>query len=275
MKINYKIGKILVLLGVATLFYGCTTSSPPMQYKKLPHKFTQTADGHIIKQHTIDIPISANIVVLLKDGKKDGYRRYYDIKDGKIIREEIFKNDVLHGSITTYYKSGKIEKITPYKNGKKDGVYKYFDVNGDLLHKKTYEDGYDSQGEEVSYSNGYLQHIRNYKNGKRDGRSREWFIKSDILESDTMYKNGVKHGTQKVYTEDRSLKYVVKYEYGKIVGDFKQYYKNGKLEYVVSYRYGSIRSVVKYLQNSEKEEVNIFTNRILMIDDKGVEVYAK
>ncbi len=272
MKINYKIGKILVLLGVATLFYGCTTTATPMHYKKLPHKFTQTADGHIIKQYRSPI-VQKDIVVFMKNGKRDGPRRRYDINDGKIVKEEIFKNDVLHGDITTYHKNGKLSSVMPYKNGKRDGVYKDFDENGKLIATKTYKDDHSGYGVERYSFNGYLLHIRNYKNGRRDGRSREWFSKSDVLESDTMYKEDSRHGMQKVYLNDGSLKYVVKYEYGQRVGELKQYDKKGKLEYVVAYHSGSVWKVVRYLPNGETLDVDI--GSIFMTDNKGVVKYAK
>lgn len=228
---NVKYNTVWLFLIVA-LFTGCgTDKSIPMEYKKSAYKFRQTDDGDIIKEWKSSTFL-AYIVESRKNGKLDGFRRFYDIKDGKITHEEL------------------------YKDGKLHGLQRSFDKKGNVTDRNTYKDGYSGYGVDVDYYNGKLHHIRNYEEGRQHGRSRDWRIDTDILWSDTMYKKGKKHGMEKIYRQEGSLLYTVDYDNGQRQGYFKHYTKDGKLEYAVRYEKGMVQSVVKYLSNGKKLDIS-------------------
>ncbi len=230
---------------IVALFTGCETGkNTPLVYKKSAYKFRQTEDGHTIKEwKPSSIPYT--IVESIKNGKWDGFRRFYDIKDGKITKEEM------------------------YKEGKLHGLQRSFDKKGKVTSRSTYKDGSAGYGVDIWYVRGKLYYIRNYKEGRLHGRSRDWHIDTDILWSDTMYKKGKKHGMEKRYRlDDRTLLYTIDYENGERHGYFKHYTKDGKLEYAVRYEKGMVQSIVKYLPNGNK--LDISPDSVYITDVNGV-----
>ena len=104
----------------------------------------------------------------------------------------------------TYYETGKIASIIPYKNGKKDGVMEIFNQNGEKIGDTCYKGGM-KHGLEMRY----------YPDGKR--------------QSDTEYVNNVKEGDFNTYYPSGVLMRTEKFSKGVSITYAKIYDQDGKL----------------------------------------------
>ena len=97
---------------------------------------------------------------ILAGDKKEGIWKRYD-NENNLIRIAKYKNDILHGAATSYYKDGQLYSVGNYRKGKFHGNVSVF------------------------YENGNLNFSDNYLKGEKDGYSylfdREGWLKSKWL----------------------------------------------------------------------------------------------
>ncbi len=111
---------------------------------------------------------------LVSEGKMKGKLRvgewvYYHEKSNTIMTKEYYKEGVLDGNKSTFYKNNTLAEELNYSNGLKEGANIYYSPSGIVLKKLNYAndelDGlaiyYDASGKTVLEGN--------YKNGKKDG----------------------------------------------------------------------------------------------------------
>lgn len=117
-----------------------------------------------------------------KDGKKEGLFLYFDnfITLRKIIKEENYKSNILHG----YYEDTKESGF--YKKGKKNGLWKYYDDMGNYK-EISYKN--DKKNGQFLSKDGLLEVKGNYKNDLKTG---VWITstKQGIITNETVYKKG-------------------------------------------------------------------------------------
>jgi antitoxin component YwqK of YwqJK toxin-antitoxin module len=118
---------------------------------------------------------------------KHGMWKLY--KDGKLLTEEVYKDDKKHGMTKTYSDGNVIEEI-PYNEGKIDGVHRYFLPNGKLYSETNYKNGIKDGAYKVYEGNSSPVIFGTYKKGKKDGDWTSLDEKGNVSEV-LKYKDGV------------------------------------------------------------------------------------
>jgi antitoxin component YwqK of YwqJK toxin-antitoxin module len=186
-------------------------------------------NGNFTGKH-IEETDSGKIYISFIDGKKSGITKFVN-KDGVILSEIEYKNDIIDGHVKQYYISGNIMAIISYKNGTQDGKFTTFYENGLIQFEANYVKGefdgtfvtYDEFGDKISELS--------YKNGKKHGKSVTYYPKSNgggPSEIST-YENGLLHGDRiSLYPTGEFLS-VTPYIEGKAQEYTKTYNKNGNV----------------------------------------------
>jgi len=125
-------------------------------------------DGEI---RDYDLNGKLNATINFQSGKLAG--KFVMYKDGNVIFEREYKNDVLDGKEITYWTgspTGRIRDEINYKLGKKHGVSASYYPNGKLKYEASYKSG-KLNGPYVEYfENGTdIKEKGNYKDNERDG----------------------------------------------------------------------------------------------------------
>ncbi len=125
-----------------------------------------------------------------KDTKiKDGVQKCF-YKDGKLEREERYKNGEKNGVWKEWYENGQLDEEEHYKDGKKDGVFKYwYNKNGQLWREEHYKDGKKDGVFKSWYKNGQLRREEHYRDGVLDGVWKEWSEDGELEHERTFSKD--------------------------------------------------------------------------------------
>src|SRR5690606_32371433 len=62
-------------------------------------------------------------------------------ENGKLRKTLTFENGWEHGEAISYHENGEISTIIPYVRGRISGMYRIFDKEGNLIGKRTFENG--------------------------------------------------------------------------------------------------------------------------------------
>lgn len=80
--------------------------------------------------------------------------RYAKYKYGFLLEQHYYKENVLHGMLTTYYpNTKKLQKEVEFKNGKEDGFYRYYNEDGQVTLEYEYKNGEKVKGGMVEGAN--------------------------------------------------------------------------------------------------------------------------
>jgi antitoxin component YwqK of YwqJK toxin-antitoxin module len=144
---------------------------------------------------------TASSVLFDQFGKKIAEGAYVDEKrtgkwqfftDGRKISEEMYLDGAKHGISRTFYPTGETLEETEWQKGLQEGSYRVFFKNGDP----------------------YLQ--CKMSNGKRSGLCLSYF-QNGRVEMEAYYLNNLRHDEWKYYNEKGKLKYILKYDQGKLL----------------------------------------------------------
>ncbi len=105
----------------------------------------------------------------LVNRKREGKWLHFHKNSSKILTEEYFKDDKLHGLQTTYYDNGHIAETTEYVDGKKQGKQLVYSVKDILIKEFTYENGVLEGVNKFYTGRGILSIEGNYHNDKKTG----------------------------------------------------------------------------------------------------------
>ncbi len=72
-------------------------------------------------------------------GKLEGEYLNYDGR--RITEKRFYNNGLLEGTLTKYYRNGKVMEESPYKNGVRHGLSKWYDQQGNLTIQYEYDNG--------------------------------------------------------------------------------------------------------------------------------------
>ncbi|MGB5847188.1 MAG: hypothetical protein WBH40_01805 [Ignavibacteriaceae bacterium] len=98
-----------------------------------------------------------------------------------VIIEFQVVNGIKHGSFTTYFLSGQLEKEGYIENNKNVGEWKYYYDNGQLETIGSFKEDL-PQGQWISfYDNGNTKTIGIYKNGKQNGAWKYFDINGELI----------------------------------------------------------------------------------------------
>jgi uncharacterized protein len=175
--------------------------------------------------------------ILLKinylDGKKNGIRTTY--QEDEIV-EENFVDDIKQGLTHYYYPDGKLWKEMNFIDGLEEGLGKEFsNMDGRVVKLVHYKKGYTT---DIEYINKIDK--ANMKQGKW-----KYFYPNGNVRLEGEYKNDLKHGYFKEFSENGDLTKTSKYLEGILQEDVAElakldikteYYPNGKPKIVASYK---------------------------------------
>ena len=126
-----------------------------------------------------------------------------------------------HDSTWVYhFPNGEISSIADFRNGDRNGITRNFGPEGIPLLEKLYIEGHLVGYREVNTETwkpftGNAVIVVNYTNGKK------------AYEEE--YKNGVLHGTKRIYSQNGNLYSEFNYVLGDFHGEYKIYHSNGKV----------------------------------------------
>ncbi len=121
--------------------------------------------------------------------KEGTWKFYSSAKDGYLITEENYSENIRNGLSVKYFENGNIAEKINFIYGIKDGEWLRY------------------------YSDGTLFIKASYLNGMLDGKFETWFNNGNP-EYSGMYKDNLKEGKWLIYNEDGSLKYEANYVRG-------------------------------------------------------------
>jgi len=177
---------------------------------------------------------SGNVAVQINYilGKKNGIRRTF-YEDG--IVEENFENDVKEGYTYYYFLNGKIRKEVNFFNGLEAGIGREFSSGDGRVIKMIY------------FKKGFtldIEYINKLdKAGQKQGKWK-YFYENGTVQLEGEFKNDLKNGYFKEYSEDGNLVLTEKYIDGILQEDVEElakldikteYYPNGKVKIIASY----------------------------------------
>lgn len=148
-----------------------------------------------------------------------------DTGEGKGPRKTTsnYKDGLLHGEYTDWFKNGTVKWKGTYKNDKAHGEFVSYYLNGNKEREGELINGKVKVGVFSSwYENGQLKEKGKYdKKGKKQGVFNYWF-ENGQMESEEIYKDGAEHGVCKWWTEEGKL-------------EFEEHFKNGKSTKTIEY----------------------------------------
>jgi antitoxin component YwqK of YwqJK toxin-antitoxin module len=149
-----------------------------------------------------------------KYGKKNGYyyKYEYDVKNpgvGYIASKELYVNDKIEGKAYYYYDGKKIKRVINYIDGKKQGMAFEYDRNGKVSTILEYRNNYLISRQKINREN---------KKGLKQGVWKE-FYPDGKLHYEKNYVDGKLNGYFKEYDTSGNLKFVIRYENGKVVNE--------------------------------------------------------
>lgn len=123
--------------------------------------------------------------------KKDSSWKYYD-KNGVLISDEFYRNNMKHGVWKTYYNNGKVSEEIEWKNNFKDGIWnQYFD-------------------------DGTKKLVAGYKNNLFHGLFKS-FYPSGVVFMSGLYNEGLKEGKWLYFKETMSTLKIETFLQGKLI----------------------------------------------------------
>ena len=150
-------------------------------------------------EYFVSTPHLPKKIVNFEHGRKNGI--YVEIdKTGSITKKAEYKNDVLDGQTSEWFRGGRLSNLNTYKNGKLDGLQILCYEKGGNLEESNYKDGQRDGVTTWFDENGNKKMMITYKNGQFDGKQ-ETYYSDGSLKSEAMYKDGKLQGKKKTYDE--------------------------------------------------------------------------
>lgn len=143
-------------------------------------------------------------IVNYENGKRNGVSVEID-NTGSIRRKAEYKDDMLEGQVSEWFRGGRLSKLNTYKNGLLDGQQILCYEKGGNLEVSNYKEGMRNGLTTWYYEGGQKKMTIEYTMGQFNGKQ-ESFYPDGSLKSEATYKNGVLQGTKKTYAEKPQTK---------------------------------------------------------------------
>lgn len=210
-------------------------------------------------------------VVNYLEGKKNGFTREYnqdgvltliiDYREGREVDRNIinqYKDSLKHGVWQEFYPNGKIKKEENYKNGILSGIVKFYDISGELINAYRYDEGelkdtavnieneidiveefYNLRDKDGNFikrkSGGFKEGIpvgvhRTYDSLGRVNSSRMYDRVGNLIAEGIVNEEGDKLGDWKYYYSSGKLKSNGRYRNNRRIGSWKYYFATGEVE---------------------------------------------
>jgi antitoxin component YwqK of YwqJK toxin-antitoxin module len=127
---------------------------------------------------------NVEVVAYYKNDLLEGRETHY-FKNGKPSMEVFYTKGIKNGDITTWYSSDVVRETGAFVNDLFDGEWEYFDERGLIIGEGTFSEG---TGLRTSYDEmGNLQYETNYVNNLKDGLETH-FLPSGDVEKTLLFK---------------------------------------------------------------------------------------
>ena len=172
-----------------------------------------------------------------KDGKKNGRKNTYDLKDNFLAISENYENDVKQGNTINYYKDGKVKQTIPFIAGKEEGAGFEFAPDSTIITLTQYKMGFIQHEEKLN---------RKDAEGLKQGTWKE-FYPTGVIKTEVNYTDDKMNGYFKEYNTKGSLVNTTKYTMGVIQTNAPElakidvqtsYYDNGAVKFTATYKDG-------------------------------------
>lgn len=166
----------------------------------------------------------------------------YDNKKRKQILN--WKNGLLHGKRTSYFKSGRIKDVFYFSEGKRTDSFYIYDDFSTLREKGYYKNGLLNGLFQRYYRTGMPYIKSHYKNGVLDGMMTLYYNNGQ-KESEAMMKNNKKNGVFNAWYEEGTKRKIAFYKEGKREGELINFYPNGDTALIENIKDGKRHGIYK------------------------------
>jgi antitoxin component YwqK of YwqJK toxin-antitoxin module len=150
--------------------------------------------GYLLEEYTID----------RKTKQKQGIYQSFD-KNGKVIAEETYSNNVLNGRRRVFFSNDTPQVVEIYKNGLLDGAYSSYYENGKVSFEGNYVNG-KMEGEwRGYYDNGQLKEIVQFQGDAENGSFIEYHANGKLKAKGNYLNGDQEHGALELYDESGAL----------------------------------------------------------------------
>lgn len=171
-------------IGKFTYYYPSGEASSIME-------FTESGKNAFCKMYHKNAELMA--MGLYRDRKKDSTWWFFNDKK-QVLRQENYKNDLLHGTSTIYFPANPKEEkvlaseVTNYSNGVYHGEWTQYFKSGEVKAKGIYKNGYFDGQVKYYYPNGKVESSGWYKHNVRNGYWKTFDPEGDV-DTKTYYYN--------------------------------------------------------------------------------------
>jgi antitoxin component YwqK of YwqJK toxin-antitoxin module len=199
--------------------------------------------------------------IFYKSGKKNGLKTSY--LDKETVREN-FRNDIKEGYTRYFYREGKIKQEIPFIKGLEQGFGKEYGTDGTIITLTEYKKGFIVDRLRINRRDGQ---------GRKQGR---WysFYENGNLKTEVTYKDDMKNGYLKEYSESGDLLKISKFVDDVIQPEAEEiqklevqneYYPNGKIKISAMFRNGVPEGLKReYTAEGNLEKAYLYKNGVII-----------
>jgi antitoxin component YwqK of YwqJK toxin-antitoxin module len=168
--------------------------------------------------------------------QKQGRWEFFDA-DGRLIRFENYKDNLLNGESKVYYANGQVSHEMIYLGDKMNGPFTEYTVEGKVSKKGSYKNGIYDGNIVVNYDSGKKKEEGKFVNGMRDG-GWNFYLETGLPELTIWFKNDKiekKHyanGTFQTFFDSGIPQSEYSYKNYNKEGAFVEYYDKGTYEQI-------------------------------------------
>ena len=168
--------------------------------------------------------------------QKQGKWEFFD-SEGRLIRFENYKDNLLNGESKVYYANGQVSHEMSYLNDKMNGPFIEYTLEGKVSKKGTYKNGIYDGNIVVNYDSGKKKEEGKFVNGMRDG-GWNFYLETGLPELTIWFKNDKiekKHyanGTFQTFYDSGIPQSEYTYKNYQREGAFAEYYDKGTYEQI-------------------------------------------
>ncbi|SDO55298.1 Antitoxin component YwqK of the YwqJK toxin-antitoxin module [Paenibacillus sp. yr247] len=215
---------------------------------KVRSVYIRTKPGDYIQSSLNDTNLTVTYDGETVNGIRQGLGKL--IVNGKLLFEGDFKNNLIDGNGTLYYKGGQKYYVGEWSQGKMNGHGMLYRENGSVWYDATFVDSkITGQGKKV-YENGDY-YIGSLNDGSYEGEGKTYRA-NGTLNHEGQFHNNLYSGNGKAYYDNGKLQFEGTFKDGKAEGPGKLYYQSGKLKFEGEYHNGLLNGNAKvYAENGK------------------------
>ena len=170
--------------------------------------------------------------------QKQGKWEFFDA-DGRLIRFENYKDNLLNGESKVYYANGQVSHEMMYLGDKMNGPFTEYTIEGKVSKKGAYKNGIYDGNIVVNYDSGKKKEEGKFVNGMRDG-GWNFYLETGLPEltiwfkADKVEKKHYANGTFQTFFDSGIPQSEYSYKNYNKEGAFVEYYDKGAYEQIAA-----------------------------------------